>query len=75
VIMLRSRLLSPATLVSLDCLDTLHDICGAPGSGLRIGKVQSYFAGNLCRCFSYVKIQEAVLDAAARMRCFFLTKR
>ena len=31
-------------------------------------EIRGYLAGNLCRCGSYVKIQEAVLDAAARMR-------
>jgi aerobic-type carbon monoxide dehydrogenase small subunit (CoxS/CutS family) len=31
-------------------------------------QVRNYLAGNLCRCGSYFKIQEAVLDAAARMR-------
>jgi aerobic-type carbon monoxide dehydrogenase small subunit (CoxS/CutS family) len=31
-------------------------------------QVRAYLAGNLCRCGSYYKIQEAVLDAAARMR-------
>jgi aerobic carbon-monoxide dehydrogenase small subunit len=31
-------------------------------------EVRAYLAGNLCRCGSYVKIQEAVLDAARRMR-------
>lgn len=30
--------------------------------------VRAYLAGNLCRCGSYVKIQEAVLDAAGRLR-------
>ena len=30
--------------------------------------VRVYLAGNLCRCGSYVKIQDAVLDAASRMR-------
>src|SRR5438445_8044903 len=29
-------------------------------------QIRAYLAGNLCRCGSYVKIQEAVLDAAAR---------
>lgn len=33
-----------------------------------IEQVRSYLAGNLCRCGSYYKIQEAVLDAAARLR-------
>lgn len=31
-------------------------------------EVRAYLAGNLCRCGSYVKIQSAVLDAAARLR-------
>ena len=31
-------------------------------------QVRAYLAGNLCRCGSYYKIQEAVLDAAKRMR-------
>ena len=31
-------------------------------------QVRHYLAGNLCRCGSYYKIQEAVLDAAARLR-------
>jgi carbon-monoxide dehydrogenase small subunit/isoquinoline 1-oxidoreductase alpha subunit/xanthine dehydrogenase YagT iron-sulfur-binding subunit len=31
-------------------------------------QVRSYLAGNLCRCGSYYKIQQAVLDAAARLR-------
>ena len=31
-------------------------------------QVRAYLAGNLCRCGSYVKIQEAVLDAATRLR-------
>lgn len=31
-------------------------------------EVRAYLAGNLCRCGSYVKIQGAVLDAAARLR-------
>jgi aerobic carbon-monoxide dehydrogenase small subunit len=31
-------------------------------------EVRAYLAGNLCRCGSYVKIQEAVRDAARRMR-------
>ncbi len=31
-------------------------------------EVREYLAGNLCRCGSYVKIEEAVLDAADRMR-------
>jgi aerobic-type carbon monoxide dehydrogenase small subunit (CoxS/CutS family) len=30
--------------------------------------IRTYLAGNLCRCGSYVKIQEAVLDAASRLR-------
>jgi carbon-monoxide dehydrogenase small subunit len=30
-------------------------------------QIRAYLAGNLCRCGSYVKIQEAVLDAAARI--------
>jgi aerobic-type carbon monoxide dehydrogenase small subunit (CoxS/CutS family) len=31
-------------------------------------EVRHYLAGNLCRCGSYYKIQEAVLDAATRLR-------
>jgi aerobic-type carbon monoxide dehydrogenase small subunit (CoxS/CutS family) len=31
-------------------------------------QVRDYLSGNLCRCGSYVKIEEAVLAAAARMR-------
>ncbi|HEY1232456.1 MAG TPA: (2Fe-2S)-binding protein [Candidatus Binatia bacterium] len=31
-------------------------------------QVRSYLAGNLCRCGSYYKIEEAVLDAALRLR-------
>ena len=31
-------------------------------------QVRSYLAGNLCRCGSYYKIEQAVLDAAARLR-------
>ena len=31
-------------------------------------QIRAYLTGNLCRCSSYVKIQEAVLDAAARLR-------
>ena len=30
-------------------------------------EIREYLAGNLCRCGSYVKIEEAVLDAAERM--------
>ena len=30
-------------------------------------EVKEYLAGNLCRCGSYVKILEAVLDAAERL--------
>ena len=30
-------------------------------------EVRDYLAGNLCRCGSYVKIMEAVLDAAKRL--------
>jgi aerobic-type carbon monoxide dehydrogenase small subunit (CoxS/CutS family) len=30
-------------------------------------EVRSYLAGNLCRCGSYVKILDAVMDAAARV--------
>jgi aerobic-type carbon monoxide dehydrogenase small subunit (CoxS/CutS family) len=30
--------------------------------------VRAYLAGNLCRCGSYVKILEAVLDGAGRLR-------
>ena len=31
-------------------------------------EVKEYLAGNLCRCGSYVKILDAVLDAAERLR-------
>lgn len=31
-------------------------------------QVRHFLAGNLCRCGSYVKIEAAVLDAAARLR-------
>jgi len=31
-------------------------------------QIRHYLAGNLCRCGSYYKIQDAVLDAAARLR-------
>ena len=31
-------------------------------------EARAYLAGNLCRCGSYVKILDAVLDAAARLR-------
>ena len=31
-------------------------------------EIRAYLAGNLCRCGSYLKIQEAVLDAASRLR-------
>lgn len=31
-------------------------------------EIRAYLSGNLCRCGSYVKIQEAVLDAANRLR-------
>jgi aerobic-type carbon monoxide dehydrogenase small subunit (CoxS/CutS family) len=31
-------------------------------------EVREYLSGNLCRCGSYVKILEAVLDAAGRLR-------
>jgi carbon-monoxide dehydrogenase small subunit len=31
-------------------------------------QVKDYLAGNLCRCGSYVKILDAVLDAAERLR-------
>ena len=30
--------------------------------------IRHFLAGNLCRCGSYLKIEEAVLDAAARLR-------
>jgi aerobic-type carbon monoxide dehydrogenase small subunit (CoxS/CutS family) len=33
-----------------------------------IEQIRHYLAGNLCRCGSYYKIQEAVLDASARLR-------
>ncbi len=31
-------------------------------------EIRSHLAGNLCRCGSYLKIEDAVLDAAARLR-------
>ncbi len=31
-------------------------------------EVRHFLAGNLCRCGSYIKIEEAVMDAAARLR-------
>jgi aerobic-type carbon monoxide dehydrogenase small subunit (CoxS/CutS family) len=31
-------------------------------------EIREYLAGNLCRCGSYLKIEEAVLDAAQRLR-------
>jgi carbon-monoxide dehydrogenase small subunit/isoquinoline 1-oxidoreductase alpha subunit/xanthine dehydrogenase YagT iron-sulfur-binding subunit len=31
-------------------------------------EIKEYLAGNLCRCGSYVKILDAVLDAAERLR-------
>jgi aerobic-type carbon monoxide dehydrogenase small subunit (CoxS/CutS family) len=31
-------------------------------------ELRHFLAGNLCRCGSYLKIEEAVLDAAARLR-------
>lgn len=31
-------------------------------------EVRHFLAGNLCRCGSYLKIEEAVLDAAERLR-------
>jgi aerobic-type carbon monoxide dehydrogenase small subunit (CoxS/CutS family) len=31
-------------------------------------EIREYLAGNICRCGSYVKIVEAVVDAGARMR-------
>jgi aerobic-type carbon monoxide dehydrogenase small subunit (CoxS/CutS family) len=33
-----------------------------------VEEIRHYLAGNLCRCGSYYKIQEAVLDASARLR-------
>ncbi len=33
-----------------------------------IEEIREYLAGNLCRCGSYLKIQDAVLDAATRLR-------
>jgi aerobic carbon-monoxide dehydrogenase small subunit len=32
-----------------------------------VEEIRAYLAGNLCRCGSYYKIQEAVLDAATRV--------
>jgi len=31
-------------------------------------EIKDYLAGNLCRCGSYLKILDAVLDAATRLR-------
>jgi len=33
-----------------------------------VEQIRGYLSGNLCRCGSYYKIQEAVLDCAARLR-------
>ena len=33
-----------------------------------VDEIREYLSGNLCRCGSYVKIVEAVLDAAERLR-------
>jgi len=33
-----------------------------------VDEIREYLAGNLCRCGSYVKIIDAVLDAAERLR-------
>lgn len=33
-----------------------------------VEEIKDYLAGNLCRCGSYVKIVDAVLDAAERMK-------
>jgi len=33
-----------------------------------VEQIRHYLAGNLCRCGSYYKIQDAVLDAATRLR-------
>jgi carbon-monoxide dehydrogenase small subunit/isoquinoline 1-oxidoreductase alpha subunit/xanthine dehydrogenase YagT iron-sulfur-binding subunit len=33
-----------------------------------VDEIREYLAGNLCRCGSYVKIVDAVLDAAKRLR-------
>jgi aerobic-type carbon monoxide dehydrogenase small subunit (CoxS/CutS family) len=33
-----------------------------------VAQIREYLAGNLCRCGSYVKIVDAVLDAAERLR-------
>jgi aerobic carbon-monoxide dehydrogenase small subunit len=33
-----------------------------------VDEIREYLAGNLCRCGSYVKIVDAVLDAAERLR-------
>jgi aerobic-type carbon monoxide dehydrogenase small subunit (CoxS/CutS family) len=33
-----------------------------------VDEIKEYLAGNLCRCGSYVKIAEAVMDAAERLR-------
>jgi aerobic-type carbon monoxide dehydrogenase small subunit (CoxS/CutS family) len=30
-------------------------------------EIRSYLSGNLCRCGSYLKIEEAVIDAAGRL--------
>lgn len=35
---------------------------------LSVEEIREYLAGNLCRCGSYVKIVDAVLDAAERLR-------
>jgi aerobic-type carbon monoxide dehydrogenase small subunit (CoxS/CutS family) len=32
-----------------------------------VREIQEYLAGNLCRCGSYVKIQEAVVDVASKL--------
>ena len=33
-----------------------------------IEEIRAHLSGNLCRCGSYIKIQDAVLDAARRLR-------
>jgi aerobic-type carbon monoxide dehydrogenase small subunit (CoxS/CutS family) len=38
------------------------------GSAPTADEIREYLSGNLCRCGSYVKIVDAVLDAAERLR-------